>query len=381
MNAHPWMLAAVLLPIHGGTLAAEPSSTDQTRELLVRGGANWSDLVADTTAGSVSAAGLLGVSGESVTTVENVRHLVVALQGMNADDSGTAMGVSITPARTSLAPMNLSSYADSWLMRLLGSLTFSYAQGPATIEHAEYRRKAYAIDTNFYLWPKDDPVLAYALAIPGCGILQRSEPPVGSAPDRETERRPSVPAEDTSEAKEASDERAAACRAQAIAGLRWNRSQISISYGDAKIEAKAISKSEESFGRTLAVSVIYGFDHFDGLRDGYALSLAYRRSDDEPVLATLAEPQTVFKDSSLLVARLSGGNSRSRLLLEASDASSRNITASQRAFKNAVGIDYKITDNAWLNLRVGRQYKIQGSGKETGSLLSLSYSPAALLAR
>ena len=54
--------------------------------------------------------------------------------------------------------------------------------------------------------------------------------------------------------------------------------------------------------------MIYGFGNSaDGSR-GFAVSANYRRTEKEPVLNTLALPQTTFKDSSLLVARLTGGS-------------------------------------------------------------------------
>ena len=69
------------------------------------------------------------------------------------------------------------------------------------------------------------------------------------------------------------------------------------------------------------------------------------------------------------------------MYIEVSDARSREITASQRAFKQALGLDYRITDGAWINLRVGKQRTVDGTDDETGTLFNVSYSPEALLKR
>jgi hypothetical protein len=183
-------------------------------------------------------------------------------------------------------------------------------------------------------------------------------------------------------------------KAEAAVNERWNRSQMSIAYGEARIRPKDDSRPEESLGKTLSVTVVYGFDFprappadgektgkpkFGSLSRNYALTMNYRRSTDEPVLATLAQPQITFKDSSLFIARLAGGTAESRIYIEVSNAKSRDITASQRAFKQAVGLDYRIMEGTWLNLRVGKQRTVDGTDDETGTLFSVSYSPEALL--
>ena len=127
----------------------------------------WKDFLADWSAPPVSASGILGLSGEAVTTIDNKRNLTVALQGLLSNDPANALGIAITPARTSLAPMDLANYASEGaagaFMRFLGNLTLSYAQGPITLEEVDYKRKAYAIDTNFFFDRRDDPAVAYAL--------------------------------------------------------------------------------------------------------------------------------------------------------------------------------------------------------------------------
>jgi hypothetical protein len=363
------------------------------------GNENWDEYLVDTASASISASGFLGISGESVTTIENVRDVVIAARGLSSNESKESFGLSITPARTSIAPMNLHSYAQSRVRRLLGSLTLSYAQGGASIEGVDYDRKAFAIDTNAFFFREDDPVVATAIAYgsPECGILQSAQPQhppgelssalpaIGPAPaSREGAVVPAVVAPGSAN-EQATRQRADACRERALNTLRWNRSQVSVAYGAARI--KGGDGDERSMGKALSASVVYGFDHVPAttndvlkrLRERLSLSVNYRKSWDEPLLATLALPQVTEKDSSLTVVRLTGGSNSFRLLAEVSDAQARDITASQRAFKKAIGVDVRIWENTWLNLRVGEQRTIDGADVETGSLVSLSYSPTQLI--
>jgi hypothetical protein len=358
------------------SFAADAMAPDEAKELFTKGSGDWSDYLTDSASGSISAAGLLGISGESVTPVENVRSLVVGLQGLS--DDGEAFGVSLTPARTGIAPMDLYTYSQSFWFRLLGSLTGSYARGTIEIGDQEYDRSAFAVDTNAFFSAKDDPVLAYATSEEeNCRLPQQE--PIGNeaAPGGAEDPARSPMVVDGEEVRQRFDR----CRAQVMRSLRWNRSQFSLSYGAGRIKPEDGSKSSTSLGRTLALGATYGFDHFPKLRSGYALALTYRRTTDEPVLDTLAQVVPLRRDNSLLMARLSGGSQTRRILLEGSDARANHVTASQRAFKQAVGIDVQVFEGVWLNVRIGRQEKIDGSGDESSSLFSLSYSPKALLPR
>lgn len=67
-----------------------------------------SDFKFDTAPGLVTATGMLGIGADDVTTVKNPRDLTVVAK---AFDSKNALGISVTPARTSLAPLDLSTYS------------------------------------------------------------------------------------------------------------------------------------------------------------------------------------------------------------------------------------------------------------------------------
>lgn len=162
---------------------------------------------------------------------------------------------------------------------------------------------------------------------------------------------------------------------------KWNRTRYSISFATGAIKPTDGAGSSETLGQTLAASVLYGFDGVKALEERAALALTVRRTRKDPVLDTLGTDSVSFKSSTLVAARISGGSSIFRGLAEASNAKSSEPSASQRTFTRALGIDYRVMDGLWLNLRYGKQRKIDGSGNETGSLLTLNYSPSALLGR
>jgi hypothetical protein len=381
--------AALVLACVPAVCSAQADAPESVFEKISGSGASsqWSDYLADTAEGSVSASGMLGIAGDSVHVVQNVRDVVVAVKGLSSNDSKTAMGFSITPARTSLAPMDLATYARSWPSRLLGSLGFGYAQGNASIADKGYERRAVSVETSLFLHPGDDPVLAYVNAVarakPGdnCQILGPSKPegpPTAERPGADTAG-PVKPAEAPKEEADEAKARAAACRSRVLKALRWNRSQLSASFATGWIKSGDGSVAQTSLGRMAVLGFTYGFDEIAFLRDNSALSIAMRRTLAEPVLDTLQAASIERRDSSLATLRFSAGSSRLRALVEASNAKSGQITASQRVFKRALGVDLRVSEGMWFNFRLGQQRKIDGMGNEVGSLFSLSYSPSALL--
>lgn len=363
----------------------------------LKGKISWDELLTDHAPGSISASNMLGISGDTVTTVENVRDVVVSLKGLSSNGSNGTLGISITPARTSISPMNLSTYASGAMWRLLGATTIGYAQGDATIEGMDFERRAMSIETSLFWREADDPVLAYAFGIRDgigpCGrIFETVKPagpaaealkpaaPTGAGPGEDAPRPPKVVT--GAEADEVK-KRAAECKDTVIKALRWNRSQSFASLATGWIKPSDGSSGQQSLGRTAVIGLSYGFDGlgFLNLKDRAALAVSYRKTWDEPVLSSLVTGPVRDKDSSLLVGRLTGGSDRFRALLEGSNAKAGDgVTPSQRAFKAALGVDVKLPyEGLWISLRVGRQQTVTGDDTEVGSLLNISYSPTALL--
>ena len=344
---------------------------------------------------SVSAAGLAKVGGDAVTTVENVRDFAVAIKG-DTPLSKKVFGVAITSARTSLAfpRLSLEDYAgkklangkreNHWGNRLLGSLTFSYAQGESPIDAVDFQRRAVAVETSLYIDPNDDPVVAFANEDCMTRALQAAAPlPAGAAASPATPPRPTQPGAVVPKRRDASAalEAYQACVNEALAelDLRWNRSRVSASFGTGWIQRADSSGAQQGLGRTFAVGLVWGFDGVSAmpqaLRDNGALSLVVRRSRNEPVLKSLLSGPVSLNSSTLVATRFAAGSASFRALVEFSNAKSRDITTSQTTFRRAVGLDYRVAEGWWLNVRSGKQRKLDGSGDEVGSFLSVNYSP------
>ncbi|MES2037625.1 MAG: hypothetical protein V4495_07280 [Pseudomonadota bacterium] len=381
MNKRTWIWVSCLSACSVmNAFAAEPADgKDKQKDDL-------SAYLIDVSAGSVSAAGMLGISGEAITNVQNVKDVVLALNGFGGNKARPAFGIAITPARTSLTPMSLQNYASNDMYRLLGSLALAYAQGDATIEGNEYQRRAISMEVNYYFNKNDDPIIAHANELSlGLGDCKFPDPekPIITAEELKklAEGGAMEPQKDKSSNAADRQKRLKACRDQALKNIKWNASQMSFSAATGRIQANAGNANEISLGRTVALSATWGLtgNSDNGDQRLSALSFIFRRTIGEPVLTSLSSPAIEYKNSSLMALRYMTGSNETRGLLEVSNAKSSQVTASQRTFKLALGVDKRLSEDLWLTLRLGRQSKINGSGEETGTLLNINYSPKALL--
>lgn len=366
---------------------------------------DWTQYLVDDAAGSVSAASLLGISGEAVAPVENVRDLVASLKGLSSEGDNATLALSVTPGRTELAPVDHRWYYDSNWARLLANITIGYAQGDADIGGTAFERRATSIETGFIVDKKEDPVImlgdTLAAAKGKCDLddpeknpdvvlarkterdkLKAARKAAGSDANEGVDNTPeevaTLESDDIAKAEEAAINE---CFDEALKKLRWNATRFSLMYGTGWIKPKS-GGDQETLGHTGVLSFTYGFEQKvfgEWLKKSLAATVIYRYTSDEPILETLETAAVRKKDSSLVVGRLAGGTEKIRGLIEVSDARSDDITASQRAFKQAVGLDVRVYDATWINLRFGRQRTIDGTENEIGSLLTISYSPSALL--
>ncbi|HJV95663.1 MAG TPA: hypothetical protein VJ608_06480, partial [Albitalea sp.] len=345
------------------------------------------------------------VDPDLMNNIENVRDFSMILSAFDKNAQGA--GLAITPARTTMPfpAINLRDYAQpgAHLLRLLGSLTLSYAQGKTDVSGTSYTRTAYAISTSAYWRADDDPVVAVAKATKctEAAFDKISDRPTITAADAQrlvdltVKARAGDKAAQDELAKwdrrdgriDAEQEKAAldaynACAQEVLdeQGKKWNRSRYAVSFAGGSVKPTDGGNSH-NLGRVLAFSVLYGFDGIRALEDRAAVSLTVRRAQGEPVLATLGTASISSRNSSVAALRLSGGSSVFRGLIEASNAKSTagDATFTERTFKRALGIDYRVAKGVWLNLRYGKQRKVDGTGDETGSLLLLNWSPSALL--
>jgi hypothetical protein len=358
-------------------------------------------LLVNSAQGHVSAAALASINGESMTVAQDVKDFSLLLKGLDKDFQ--TFGFSITPARTRspLPAINLADYAKGGLgTRMLGALTLGYAQGKNKELGKDWERRAFSLETSAF-WSKDeDPVIAMASECgraalstpddeadrPGAALEAAATGASAPAASASAPQRTVASALAATPTDAAANKKAVAafnaCIAPTLKRLsdKWNRTRYSISYGTGWVRPADRSLGQQSLGHTVAAGLVYGFDGLGSqtLRDNAAITLTLRRSINEPVLASLGTPNIKLRDSSLVAIRISGGSAGFRGLFEYSNAGKKDVTTTQRTFIQALGIDYAVSGvtvgDLWLSLRYGKQRKLDGSGEESGSLLTLSYS-------
>jgi hypothetical protein len=349
-----------------GACAAEPqaAAADPAAKTLPQPADDLSKYLADISGGTVSAGTMVGLEGSAITEVQSSQDLIVAFKPFSsARSSRNGFGFAISPFRTTLLPMRSADYRDNNAYRFLGATTLSYAENPVSIDNIGYRKSAFSIDSSFYWDKNQDPVLLAQDAFNGCDV---------SAPMKKY-----IYAKDAADAKAVSDEvdaRLIKCIDSAIEtkGL-WNATRFSLSLGTGWIRSDAENGAREQLGKFVTLNGIFKAG------PNAALYLAARRSKDELNQKSLKAGPVTTSNSSLLAARLTYGShddqGKWKLLIEVSNANSETVTESNNVYKQAVGIDTRITKGVWVEFRVGKSRTFDGKTTETSSLLNLKISP------
>lgn len=374
------------------------------------GDAEIANFVVDSAPGSVSAMSLLGITGDQTFVVESPRNLTLAGKFL---DKNQIFGLSITPARTSLLPMSVSTYYNDrlGLARLWAATSFGFAQGKADVKGKSYTRRAVSVETSYFFFPKkDDPLVVYweALTSAGqeaaknfkedsenpCVIITRQQP--AGAPGSTANEEATNSGKNLADDKLTQDlsERAKTCHNIVEKSMRWNASKAWASLATGEYQAPDGGNSH-SLGRTVILGLTWGIGDGkrkvanEGAKDNSkvdsldqpagAITLGYKRTAGAPVLDSYDAINPNRKDSHLVTLRAAYGKQNMRVLFEGSNISSGTPTETERAYKRALGFDVRLADDFWLSLRVGKQRRIDNNGTETGSSINLSYSPKALL--
>lgn len=377
--------ACVVALIAATAASAQPSGLTLTDKHT--GNIPVSEMQVDLAPGTVSAFGLLGIAGNTVTPIENIRDFTMAIKGLDGD---AGFGLSVTPARTAFMPMSVHTYYNSLAARIWAGTTLSFGQATVKVEDAMYRQRAWGVETSFYLdAQRDDPMVTYwdRLAKAGNGdmtdicVLPQSkpkDPTLAAGTSTGSEQGSKVPRVVPDEELAVDNKRAQACFDSVRKSLRWNASRAWASWVGGRYSPTASGGSSHGLGRTVVLGLTYGFG--DGAKEqAGAITLAFRRTSGEPVLATYGLAQPERRDARLTTLRGVYGSNTLRLLLEASHTQDERPTASQRAFKRAIGLDWRLAEGVWVTARMGRQRRIDNSGEETGATVGLSISPSALI--
>lgn len=331
---------------------------------------NLTEYLVDQTPTSVSAANLLGAA--DVTNIQNPNDIGVILKALGSDGTKSALALSFTPARSAILPMDITSYSGI-ANRLIGALTFGYAQGDATISGLTYSRQAFSLESNIYIYEKDDPISILRTA--KCNVLSPEPPSSDADSDAGQKAR-----EDSRKSEFAG--RWAACKKQISSQIPWNAATFSFGYAKGYIKPTVGTSEQINLGETLYVGITMPLGPKLEKPDekfGWQLQAAYRRSENEPDISTLGTNNIIFKNSSITYFQIKGGTTRARGLIQISNVKVNRTSTSTGVFKRAVGIDYNVQSGIWIIFRLGKKQQIDNGKEETSSMLTLNISPTMLL--
>jgi hypothetical protein len=373
-----------------------------------------SPYLTDITAGTISAGGLTGLEKTAITDIQTSQDIVVAIQPLASSSSNKdAFGIAITPARTTITPMDRSTYESGVLGRALGSATISYAENISKIGQANYRKSAFSVDISAYFYRDDDPVIKAQQAISdSCAVittpmakrgrleealqeaqddLQRtkttsegdakiiSNEDVNKDNDKDITKKQRTIADLEDAIKEIEKQIIAdsdKCIDDEIAKIPWNAPRWSFSAGT------AWAKPEDTSGSKKKVGTYFSFNAMTKLGPQGAAYFLVRKVQNELDFDTFNAATEKRKNSSLFAVRLTYGskddNGDLKALAEVSNAKSSVPTLSNTSFKYALGIDKRLVKGIWRAFRVGRSRACDGHSLETKSLLNLNLTAAGV---
>ncbi len=374
--------------------APKPDPVVLLKETTGKDAASLKDFLADQGAASVSAAALAGIGTTPLTVVQDTKDFAVLLSPF--DQEGKGGGFVITPARVRnpLPRIDLmTEYVPSVWWRIAAATNISGAQGRTDVGGTAYRRRAFALATGAFFDKNDDPIYQRAVAtlkvdasgtVVGDACLAAFFKAADAVPE-------AGPGAETGVAgvslkpdltKATADYKACVEKVYADSRNRWFAPRWSLALGTGDAQPSAGGTSVRT-GDVLALGVTYGRPWRTSATgaanpaaasflSGWAVTLAARHTRDEPVLASLASGPVQRQDTSLVVGRLAAGTETWRMMVEASNNDLKKTAGGERTMKRAVGLDWRVAKDSWLNLRYGKRNKTTGSGDEGASLLSLT---------
>lgn len=351
------------------------------------------DYQADLSAGAVSAGEILGLTGSAISTIQTPKDFIAALNAINSGAGKTGFGLSFTPGRTRVAPVSIAAYRDSLGARAWAGTAFSYAQNTNTLGSVDHRQEAYALRVAFYLKADDDPAVAGHIGFQDCVALidladartrrmleilkGLSKKNPGLAPDaRNEEAKKILAAEEPFALKAEPAYKSCVNTAIAQAKAKWNASQVALTLGEGTIRNPAADSSRLSLGRfgSLALAV--------GPNPDTLVNVTVRRTGRALELSTINDASPIYDTHTLVGARLTYRAIETQNLYALAEVSNvkASTTTTSNVFKYALGIDKRLAEGMWIELRVGRNRTQDGQSEQTTALMSLKLSPQSSLA-
>lgn len=363
------------------------------------------DYLMSPSAGPVSASDILNLSG-TVSNLQTPRDLSVVLGSLDNRKTQAGLGISFAPGRSSFGGLgvNAADYADpsGMLARVWGGTAFSFAQNRKSIGGADHAQRAFAVSVNYYLSRKDDPIVAAWDALEGetSGPCKAKLAELGASEEKvesfilgrikgetlKLGRPPTLAEREVIEAKARADfdaelkqkltaVRTCAHEAAAATAKKWNSNRVQVALGEASIETPGATPQRFTLGRYARLSLALRSGD-DGL-----FNVTLRRAADELDTATIASTPSYRTSNRAALRYTHKPASRDDLfaIAEVSNARSSGDTLSNESFRHALGVDHKIADGLWIELRVGRARNAESDRFETKALFSLKFAPESTL--
>ncbi len=177
-------------------------------------------------------------------------------------------------------------------------------------------------------------------------------------------------------------------KAGEAAKAKWNAPKATLLIGRGQLQGTGPSDPRLSLGHHVQFSLSASPENIHKvLEPGSSgqslnqLTLAYNRATNVLDPASLAGTPTYKSHTKAAVryTRAWDGDLTSYLLIEASTAKTSDGLAAAGTYKHAVGWDYKLGANMWIELRYGRSVARTGDKEETKALMTFKFSPEGTL--
>jgi hypothetical protein len=349
------------------------------------------DYQADLSAGAISAGEMLGLSATAISTLQSPKDFVAALNTLSAGGGKAGFGLSFTPARTRFAPVSIADYRNKLGSRAWAGTSFSYAQNTHTQGGVDYRQEAYALHMAFYLNKSDDPAVAGWEGFADCtaliqladsrtermlAIIKKLRADGVATEDLNEEARKVMAKEQKLIVKAMPEYKACVTTAVDQAKAKWNASQFALTLGQGTIGNPLPGTSRLSLGRIATLALALG-PNPDSL-----VNITVRHNGKALELATLGGTPS-YQSSTLVGARWTYRAIDTQDLYAVAEASNAKAssTATSNVFKYAIGVDKRLAEGMWIELRAGRNHTQDGKSEQTTALMSLKIAPQSTLAR
>lgn len=377
----PLGLALALLAALPAAAADKKDPVELFKKATGNDAEQLSSFLADHGTASVSAAALAGVS-TSLTVVEDSKDFALLISPFTNSKGG---GFVITPAkiRNPLPRIDLmTEYVQNGWWRALAGLNVSGAQGSVERGGTRYRLRGFALASNGYFDRNDDPIVyratktgAHSAADP-TSCMGKYLAALGNQTGTETSDEGERPGAASAGAQ--NEFKACVAKIEAEAKRRWFVPRWSIALGTGDAE-RADGGDSTHTGALLALGASYGRGWGatkaaapDDQPYGWALLTSARYARKQVVLSSIGTANLVRQNTSLVAVRAVAGTESWRFLAEASNNKAKQSDAGEVTLQRALGLDYRVAKDSWLNVRYGRRQKTSGTGEENAALVSVT---------